>query len=180
MDTERLPKLITVSIFLFALALLSACGASATPAASPTSTAIALPSPTFTSQVATITPTLLPKPILPTPTVACENGLTFVNDLTLFDGAIVPPGSHLDKQWLVQNTGSCNWDERYRMRLISGEAMGAATEQALYPARSGTTATLRILFTAPAEAGEYVSEWQAFDYNGTPFGDSFFMKVIVQ
>ena len=73
------------------------------------------------------------------------------------------PGSTLDKQWLVQNSGDCNWDARYRLRLISGDALGAATEQALYPARAGTQATLRILFTAPQEAGDYVSEWQAFD-----------------
>jgi hypothetical protein len=100
--------------------------------------------------------------------------------VTIPDGTVVAHGSTLDKQWLVQNSGDCNWDSRYRLRLISGDALGAASEQALYPARAGTQATLRILFTAPQEAGAYVSEWQAFDANGIPFGESFFMKIEVQ
>ena len=90
------------------------------------------------------------------------------------------PGKLLDKQWLVQNNGDCNWDARYRLRLISGDALGASPEQALYPARAGSQANLRILFTAPQEAGDYVSEWQAFDANGIPFGESFFIKIVVQ
>jgi hypothetical protein len=80
----------------------------------------------------------------------------------------------------VQNNGDCNWDTRYRLRLISGVALGASTEQALYPARAGTQAKLRILFSAPQEAGDYISEWQAFDANGIPFGESFFIKIEVQ
>ena len=93
---------------------------------------------------------------------------------------MVAPGESLDKQWLVQNSGSCNWDERYHLRLISEEALGAAPEQALYPARAGTQATLQVSFIAPSDAGEYTSEWQAFDSNGLPFGESFFIKVVVQ
>jgi hypothetical protein len=90
------------------------------------------------------------------------------------------PGITLDKQWLVQNSGDCNWNASYRLRLISGNALGASTEQALYPARAGTQATLRILFTAPQEAGEYISEWQVSDANGIAFGESFFIKIEVQ
>jgi len=86
----------------------------------------------------------------------------------------------LDKQWLVQNTGVCNWDSHYRLRLISGDALGAATEQALYPARAGTQAVIRMLFIAPQNSGVYVSEWQAFDPNGIAFGKSFYIKVEVQ
>jgi hypothetical protein len=108
------------------------------------------------------------------------DGLTFVDDVTIPDFSVISPGSTLDKQWLVQNSGTCNWDKRYLMRLISGDLLGAPAEQALYPARAGSQATLRILFTAPAEPGEYVSEWQAFGDNGIPFGDTFFIKIIVQ
>jgi hypothetical protein len=99
--------------------------------------------------------------------------------VTIPDYTVVAPGSSLDKQWLVQNSGSCNWDSRYRLRLISGDPLGASPEQALYPARAGMQATLRILFTAPQETGEYVSEWQAFDPNEIPFGESFVIKIIV-
>jgi hypothetical protein len=85
----------------------------------------------------------------------------------------------LDKQWLVQNSGTCNWDSRYRLRLVGGDAMSASLEQALYPARTGMQATLRIIFTATSQPGEYLSEWQAFDPQGIPFGETFFIKIIV-
>ena len=58
--------------------------------------------------------------------------------------------------------------------------MGAATEQALYPARAGTQATIQITFTAPGEPGTYTTAWQALDPNGEPFGDPVFMEIIVQ
>ncbi|HEX7621322.1 MAG TPA: NBR1-Ig-like domain-containing protein [Anaerolineales bacterium] len=125
----------------------------------------------------TIVPTL---PILFTPTPICVNGLTFINDATIPDLSLVAAGSSLDKQWLVQNSGSCNWDSHYRLRLVNGDGMGASPEQALYPARAGMQANLRIVFTAPLGPGEYISEWQAFDAQGVPFGETFFIKIIVQ
>ena len=48
--------------------------------------------------------------------------------------------------------------------------MGAPPVQALYPARGGTQAKLRILFTAPQAAGGYQSSWQAIAPDGTAFG----------
>ena len=119
-------------------------------------------------------------PIYNTPTPVCLNGLTFVSDITIPDNTIVTPGSTLDKQWLVLNSGTCNWDERYLLRFINGDPLGAPSEQALFPARAGVQATVEIIFTAPVEAGNYLSQWQAFDMNGNPFGDSFYIKIIVQ
>lgn len=115
-----------------------------------------------------------------TPTPLCTPNLTFLRDLSIPDGTHVSPGELLDKRWLVENSGSCNWDVNYRLRWVSGEQMGAPTEQALYPARSGTQATIRILFTAPVESGTYRSAWQAYDPQGQPFGDPFFIEVIVE
>ncbi|MGB8214985.1 MAG: NBR1-Ig-like domain-containing protein [Anaerolineales bacterium] len=126
------------------------------------------------------TTTFTPVSVVPTTTPACTDNLQFISDVTIPDGTVVAAGSTLDKQWRVQNSGGCNWDARYSLRLISGDALGATPEQALYPARAGTQATLRILFTAPQASGNYISEWQAFDANGIPFGVSFFVKITVQ
>jgi hypothetical protein len=185
MDTRRL-FLRTVSIFLLFMPLgtcwlfLSACGNSEQ--STPTSITYAV-SPTetgLTSEYPTITPFAAINPSLPTATSICTDNLLFVGDVTIPDGTVVSPGSSLDKQWLVQNNGECNWDVRYRLRLIGGDALGASVEQALYPARSGTQVNLRILFTAPQEIGEYVSEWQAYNEYGVPFGEIFFIKIIVE
>jgi hypothetical protein len=161
------------SMFIFCLLALLSSGCAGTATFVPTDTS-APPSPIV---INTAIPTIM---ISNTTTPACLEGLTFRSDVTIPDNSTVPAGNLLDKQWLVQNSGTCNWDNRYRLRLISGNALGASPEQALYPARAGTEAIIKIIFTAPSETGSYTSEWQAFDGNGVPFGDSFFIKIIVQ
>ncbi len=113
------------------------------------------------------------------PAPSCEDNLTFISDLTIPDGSQVPPGSALDKRWQVRNSGTCNWDERYSLRLIAGERLGVAERLALYPARSETDAVIHIVFQAPSEAGSYRSAWQAFNPAGEPFGDLIFIDILV-
>jgi hypothetical protein len=57
--------------------------------------------------------------------------------------------------------------------------MGVPATQALFPARSGLELTIRMNFIAPDEAGTYRSAWQAYDPDGQPFGDPFFIEVEV-
>lgn len=186
MDTEKGKKAGSVSFFaiatlsfigIFSCLLISACGGDSK--SLPTISIKITDTPSFAPVVPTNTP--VPMLLIPyTPTPNCISGLTFISDVTLPDFSVVAPGMSLDKQWLVQNSGSCNWDSHYRVRLIAGDGLGASPEQALYPARSGTQATLRMVFTAPMLPGQYLSEWQAFDPQGIPFGDTFFIKIIVQ
>jgi hypothetical protein len=179
MDTEKRRWLIPVSILVLILAVQTGCAGASRLSPTPTFTVINLPSPTPSGPGETPAASI-PLPVIPTSTPACVSDLTFMSDVTIPDGTVVAAGGSLDKQWQVLNSGSCNWDNLYRLRLISGDAMGAALEQALYPARVGSLATIRILFKAPPDPGEYISEWQAFDSAGLPFGDSFFMKIVVQ
>ena len=114
-----------------------------------------------------------------TPQGSCVNNLYWLEDMTVPDGSSFTPGAVIDKQWLVQNNGDCNWDGLYRLQLVAGVAMGVPEVQALYPARAGAQAVIRIIFTAPFEPGTYRSEWQAFDPQGLPFGDPIFIEILV-
>lgn len=116
----------------------------------------------------------------PTATHVCVDSLTFLEDLSIPDGAQVRPGELLDKRWLIKNSGSCNWDQEYRIKLLSGPEMGASPEQALYPARSGSEASLRMIFSAPMEPGYYQSAWQAYNPRDVPFGDPFYIEILVE
>lgn len=116
---------------------------------------------------------------LPTSTPECTAGLRFLEDLTIPDGTILEPGQSIDKRWLVENIGTCNWDERFSMHLIAGPPLNALEIQALYPARSGTQAVIRIRFTAPIEPGTYRSAWQAFSPQGESFGDMIYIDFSV-
>lgn len=135
-----------------------------------------------TTEIAASPPEVAPtqsEMLVATTTPDCTDNLTYLNDLTLPDDSVVEAGSRLDKRWKVQNSGTCNWDERYRIMPISGPNLGAQTS-ALYPARSGTELTIQIIFSAPMEAGTVTSAWQAHDPQGKPFGDPFYIQVIVQ
>ncbi|HET9587684.1 MAG TPA: hypothetical protein VFO91_02750, partial [Anaerolineales bacterium] len=45
----------------------------------------------------------------------CSNDLTFVQDLTIPDNSLVTYGAAIDKQWLVENSGTCDWNADYRL-----------------------------------------------------------------
>lgn len=116
----------------------------------------------------------------PLATPVCIDNLTFIADTTIPDGTAVQANSTLDKRWEVKNSGNCNWDERYRLRLIAGPGMDAQQEQALFPARSGAQVQIQIVFQAPEEPGSYRSAWQAYNPDGQPFGDPIFIDILVQ
>ena len=158
------------------LILLSACGSGEQ--ATPTQEVYRPPTQaaTATSPLVTTTEVEVDRP---TPEPACTNALWFFQDLTIPDGTQVLPGDRLDKRWLVQNAGTCNWDERYQIRLEAGPNMGVPAVQALYPARSGLELTIRMNFIAPDEPGTYRSAWQAYDPEGLSFGDPFFIEIVV-
>jgi len=175
------PGLILLTV-LWIFLLLQACAPTPTPtpfippkAATPTQALVQGATPV----IPTSTPQLEPTPS-PTATPPCEDSLAFVKDITVPDGTVVSPGGTVDKQWLVQNNGSCNWDSGYRLKFVGGSELGAAKEQALYPARAGSQATLRLTFTAPSEPGTYSTAWQAFNPEDVAFGDAIFMEISVQ
>lgn len=135
-------------------------------------------------------PTLLPSPTIPVlidnqatqqsaQAANCTNDLLFLEDLTIPDGTQIEPGTVMDKEWKVTNSGTCNWDETYSVRMVSGESMGATSPQTLVPARNGAEAVISITITAPSDPGKYTSTWRAFDSNGQPFGEWFSVEVAV-
>ena len=130
---------------------------------------------------AVIIQSTLPPTSIPTANPTdCVNDLTFISDVTIPDNTFVTYGSNVDKQWLVQNSGTCNWDSSYRLRHLGGAVLGAAEEVMLYPARAGSQATIQILFTAPFTEGVYESAWQAYDPNENPFGQTIYIRITVQ
>lgn len=166
-------------LFLSAL-LLSACVRSSThnfpfDQTSQPYIPVTLAAPTQTTTAAT-TPTQLASDNDPD----CIDNLTYIDDLTILDGTVVAPGATLDKRWLVKNSGTCNWDERYEILFTGGSEMGAVTEQSLYPARSGAEATIQLFFTAPDEPGEYRSAWTATNPDGIAFGDPIYIYIVVE
>lgn len=186
---------IACSVFVF---LLAGCGplVEATPfippaaLSSPTAAATvislwtATPAPEVDQSDATLEPEITPTPSpaaseTATP-VACTSDLKFLDDLTIPDGSPVNPGEQIDKQWLVRNSGTCDWGADYRLRLVGGfSPLGAEIVQALFPARAGAEVTIQVFFTAPPTSGVYRSAWQAYDPQGNPFGETIYIEITV-
>ena len=119
-------------------------------------------------------------PAVTTTPEACTNSLKFVADLTIPDGTAVSAGAAVDKQWSVQNDGTCDWVSGYVLKLVSGDPMGTAAEIALYPARAGEQAVIDMQLTAPEQAGPYHTVWQAYTPDGTPFDQPIYVDIVVQ
>lgn len=184
MNTRSFPSRILLAAILI-LFFLPACSPASTPTPFRPPTAQApLIEPTFiihpTQETIVIQSTPLPTIIPTVDPKDCSNKLTYVQDLTVPDNTVTTFGLAFDKQWLVQNSGTCNWNSDYRLKHIGGGALGAPEEIALYPARAGTQATIQIQFTAPFTEGVYESAWQAVDANGNAFGDPIYVRIVVQ
>ncbi len=186
MPSRRSSIKLRTSLLIILLTLISASCAprpTATPFIPPTAQS-QLIEPTFIinpTQNVVVQTTPLPTIVIPTATTnptACINNLTYVEDRTIPDNTSIAYGATIDKQWLVQNSGTCNWNADYRLRHVGGAVLGAPEELALYPAKSGTQATIQIIFTAPFSDGEFESAWQAFDPSGLAFGDPIYMRIV--
>jgi len=174
-------KLFAVILILLCL---SACSPSSTPTPfRPPTIEAPLIEPTLiihpTKQVVVIQPTPLPA-IVPTVNPGeCADNLHFIDDVTIPDNSFITYGASIDKQWLVENNGTCNWNASYRLKHLGGAELGAPEEIMLYPARAGTQATIQIVFTAPFTDGVYESAWQAYAPNGNAFGDPIYIRITV-
>ena len=115
----------------------------------------------------------------PTQVANCTNNLEFIEDLSIPDGTQLAPSREIVKEWKVRNSGTCNWNADYSVRLISGDALGAQPLLALVPARYGTEAVISITFTTPAEPGRYSATWRAHGPDGEPFGEWFTIELAV-
>ena len=170
--------------FLVGIFLATACSPVSTPTlfVPPTSQS-RLIEPTFiinpTQNIVVVQSTQIPTIIPTAKTDGCTDDLVYVEDLTVPDGTFINYGATIDKQWLVENTGTCNWSADYRLTHIGGADFGAPEEIFLYPARAGKQATIQIIFTAPFADGEYESAWQAISPDGLAFGDPIYIRVNV-
>ncbi len=115
----------------------------------------------------------------PIPAGACSDNLTFMGDLTYPDRARVLPDQQLEKRWKVRNSGLCDWGPEYRFRWVGGTALSSKQEFALFPAVAGSEAVIAVLLTAPAQPGEYISNWRASSPLGVAFGDTLYIDIVV-
>ncbi|MBE2222075.1 MAG: transporter substrate-binding domain-containing protein [Anaerolineae bacterium] len=140
-----------------------------------------------------IVPTPTPPAITPTPlptatAVPCINGMKFVADLNLNDNnmqnpPVIPPGQPFTKGWRIQNTGTCAWNQSYRLVFASGNnpqaQMGGQPTPIVGTVAPGQQYDIYVNFVAPIQPGTYQSFWTMSDPQNTTFGDRIWVGITV-
>lgn len=113
---------------------------------------------------------------------SCNNS-SFVSDVTVPDGTVLPPGQNFDKVWEVKNTGSCTWDDGYVLAYIGGSSPNLDPYNFEFKNSDdfvigGATANLGLTLTTPCTPGEYEGTWRMRDDKGYYFGT--YLTVIVK
>jgi len=120
-------------------------------ASAPTSTPLIIPTATFTP-------------------IACENVLTFVEDVTIPDEYDIAPGTAFTKTWRIQNVGTCTWTTSYSLAFYQDNSMGGpATVPLANNVAPGQTVDLSVNLVAPSTAGRYTGKWTLKDASGNNF-----------
>ena len=126
---------------------------------------------------------------LPLPDVdpeTCLNSVQFVDDITIPDDTIIPPGDEFIKTWRLRNNGTCPWTEGYKIVAVDDEPLGGDTEMLIEaPVAPGQTSEVSVTLIAPEEPDTYRSNWQMNDADGNLFGvdgfleDAFWLQIVV-
>jgi inhibitor of cysteine peptidase len=116
----------------------------------------------------------------------CTNSFEFVQDLTVPDDTVFPPGAEFTAAWRVRNNGTCPWTEEYTLASVGGDPM---TEELRVPLPNvvapGQTVDVSAVLTAPLDPGTYRGNWQIANAAGEPFGingvieDAFWVQIVV-
>ncbi len=121
----------------------------------------------------TPTPTKTPGAGTPTSTPvagSCDRA-SFVDDLTVPDGANFLPGTTFTKTWRLKNVGTCTWGTSYLLVYVSGDKMGGPDSVAMPKSVApGQTVDVSVNLTAPSTAGTYRGYWMFKNTSGQLFG----------
>ena len=163
----------SISLILAILALVGAglaCGRQTQPTATPI-VIVATPTP---ASGAGVQPTAPPEPVLPpeptsTPVPGnCADGMQFVADVSVPDGATFGPNEHFIKTWRIRNSGSCDW-AGYSVVFADGEPMGTPA-QPIPDTPAGEELDISIEMTSPGGQGSYTGRWLVQSPDGATLG----------
>ena len=143
--------------------------------------------PVPTSTLPTATPTLTPS-ATPTASITpeasptdefCDNA-AWVADVSVQDGTEMAPGQAFEKTWRIENTGTCTWDEGYKIGFGYGEEMNGQARALEFAVAPNEEIEVTVVFSAPLSAGGYQSYWRMVNPAGVNFGEWLYVDIVVR
>lgn len=109
--------------------------------------------------------------------IACEDSHIIVSwqrDGALYDKKAVDtplaPGDTFNMSWVLENNGSCVWDDAVVLKFMSGERLTVQDEIPVMPkgftVRTGEQLTINVVMTAPTAPGTYQSDFSLVNAEG--------------
>lgn len=151
-----------------------------------------IPTPTETPQAMTATPSPAPPTEIPiTPTEApptqdpnCTDEAVFIADMTIPDDTEISAGETFVKTWKVRNSGTCIWNESYRLAFASGDQMSSPPSVPLNETAPEKTLQISVSLVAPTINGTFTGIYQLENANGKIISigtvDNIWLRIIVK
>jgi hypothetical protein len=126
--------------------------------------------------------TAVPPTSTPVPDVTAEGGCTlnssYVADLTIPDGSVLQPGVSFVKTWRILNSGTCDWTG-FNLVFVGGSQLGAPTVVSVPATSAGANADVSVPMVAPVPPGTYKGNWRMQADDGTVFGSTVWVSIVV-
>lgn len=107
----------------------------------------------------------------------------FVQDVTIFDGTQLAPGTPFTKIWRLRNNGSLRWPHQTQLVRVGGDDLGAGDVVNLEIQEQGYLVDeeldAAVDFLAPIQPGRYVSYWRLMAPSGQKFGQRVWVLIQV-
>jgi hypothetical protein len=133
-------------------------------------------------RAAGVEPTAVSPTSTPVPDVTAEGGCTlnssYVADITIPDNSELQPGISFIKTWRILNSGTCDWTG-YSLVFVGGNQLGAPSVVTVPTTSSGVAVDLSVPMVAPATPGTYKGNWRMQSDDGTVFGSTVWVSIVV-
>jgi len=127
-------------------------------------------------------PSLVPPPLPPSAeTRFTAPSAAFVEDVSVPDGQVFPPGAEFIKSWRMINDSGCEWPESTELVFLAGDSLSASASEKMIAVPVGkigpgeTTDVSTGELKAPEVAGRYVGYWR-LRADGKLFGNSVWIE----
>jgi hypothetical protein len=146
----------------------------------------------FNTQQPGLTPLALVSPTIGfVNTVTTKNGCndaTYLGEGGVKDGDEIEAGKSFSKSFMLQNTGTCAWDEGYSFAFVpefstpgfQGYSIVLPKNKPEDYTKVGHGQTFVLKLTAPKTAGTYKGYWKLKDDVGNFFGPLVWLEIVVK
>jgi len=109
----------------------------------------------------------------------CILGAVYLSDVTIPDNTELAPGSAFVKTWRVRNSGTCDWEAGFELVFSEGAQLGGPASVALPALAAGARGDVSVDLVAPEDPGSYKGRWRFRATDGTIFGQSVTVVIVV-